>query len=296
MLRMKTFVNKTFFAVVATVLVAGTAFFASCEKEENMKTQIRDVGTQSIKSSMTNPYNFVGELHNEGLNYIVQNCDFMNLTDTTIYDAVNSFVKERFGISSDVKYEDITEMNLVVPDNVASLLLGEKSAISFIQKEELAIVMDSVIAILRTMLEENKLMNPNEFSEKIMLLENVVLKMECHNPTPTITSVVNEYDAILSALAIYKYSYSYWYEVANNENHLWNLFSSKSLRTKKPCEFLEKVGNFFKEAAEVVIKVVATVPYDAWSGLYNSGKRNTLSVDIKKAINGSADMWNDDWW
>ena len=31
---MKTFINKTFLAVVATVLVAGTAFFASCEKEE----------------------------------------------------------------------------------------------------------------------------------------------------------------------------------------------------------------------------------------------------------------------
>ena len=293
---MKTFINKAFLAVVATVLVAGTAFFTSCEKEEDMKTQIRDVDTQSIKSTMTNPYNFVGELHNEGLNYIVQNCDLMNLTDTAIYGAVNSFMKERFGISSDVKYEDITEMNLVVPDNVASLLLGEKSAISFIQKEELAIVMDSVIAILRTMLEENKLMNPNEFSEKIMFLENVVLKMECHNPTPTITSVANEYDAILSALAIYKYSYSYWYEVANNETHLWNLFLSKSLQTKKPCEFLEKVVNFFKEAAEVVVKAVVTVPVDAWSGLYNSGKPNTISINLVEAINGSGDMWNENWW
>ena len=293
---MTTFVNKTFLAIVATVLIAGTALFTSCEKEEDMKTQIRDVDTQSIKSTMTNPYNFVGELHNEGLNYIVQNCDLMNLTDTAIYGAVNSFMKERFGISSDVKYEDITEMNLVVPDNVASLLLGEKSAISFIQKEELAIVMDSVIAILRTMLEENKLMNPNEFSEKIMLLENVVLKMECHNPTPTITSVLNEYDAILSALAIYKYSYSYWYEVVNNENHLWNLFSSKSLQTKKPCKFLEKVVNFFKEAAEVVVKAVVTVPVDAWSGLYNSGKPNTISINLVEAINGSGDIWNENWW
>ena len=31
---MKTFINKTFLAIVATVLIAGTAFFASCEKEE----------------------------------------------------------------------------------------------------------------------------------------------------------------------------------------------------------------------------------------------------------------------
>jgi hypothetical protein len=38
-LNMKTLVNKTILAVVATVLVAGTAFFTSCEKEENLFSQ-----------------------------------------------------------------------------------------------------------------------------------------------------------------------------------------------------------------------------------------------------------------
>ena len=132
-----------------------------------------------------------------------------------------------------------------------------------------------------------------------MLLEEVVLKMECHNPTPTITSVLNEYDAILSALAIYKYSYSFWYEVVNDESHLWNLFSSKSLKTKKACEVIEKVGNFFKETAEVIVKVVVTVPVDAYSGLIPHTPENTdfgLNFNPELAINGSADMWNNNWW
>ena len=46
---MKTFINKTFLAVVATVLVAGTAFFASCEKdgENGNKFHLKNQSSES---------------------------------------------------------------------------------------------------------------------------------------------------------------------------------------------------------------------------------------------------------
>ena len=48
-LNMKTLVNKTILAVVATVLVAGTVFFASCEKED--KAKIDSMETKSINAA-----------------------------------------------------------------------------------------------------------------------------------------------------------------------------------------------------------------------------------------------------
>ena len=48
-LNMKTLVNKTILAVVATVLVAGTVFFASCEKEN--KAKIDSMETKSINAA-----------------------------------------------------------------------------------------------------------------------------------------------------------------------------------------------------------------------------------------------------
>ena len=49
-LRMKRFVNKTFLAIVAVVLVAGTAFFASCEKDS--EKQSRETINNNSKSEI----------------------------------------------------------------------------------------------------------------------------------------------------------------------------------------------------------------------------------------------------
>ena len=46
---MKTFINKTFLAVVATILVAGTAFFTSCEKDSQNDNKFH-IKTQSKES------------------------------------------------------------------------------------------------------------------------------------------------------------------------------------------------------------------------------------------------------
>lgn len=50
---MKTFINKTFLAVVATVLVAGTAFFTSCEKDVTNNTESR-IQTETLVSKSAN--------------------------------------------------------------------------------------------------------------------------------------------------------------------------------------------------------------------------------------------------
>ena len=52
---MKTFINKTFLAVVATILVAGTALFASCNKDDDFQSGNNNFQyeTKSLKETVS---------------------------------------------------------------------------------------------------------------------------------------------------------------------------------------------------------------------------------------------------
>ena len=52
---MKTIKNKTFLAVVATILVAGTAFFASCNKDDDFQSGNNNFQyeTKSLKETVS---------------------------------------------------------------------------------------------------------------------------------------------------------------------------------------------------------------------------------------------------
>lgn len=63
---MKDFKNKTILSVVAAILVAGTAFFTSCEKDVTSNLEVGELKVSEVE----NPFDFIGEKHNEIIHYM----------------------------------------------------------------------------------------------------------------------------------------------------------------------------------------------------------------------------------
>ena len=68
------------------------------------------------------------------------------------------------------------------------------------------------------MITKNELFTPNDFAEKIKIIETKVLSYNKHHipDYSTGNTIMNQYDNVLSSLAIARYSYAYWYDVATN--------------------------------------------------------------------------------
>lgn len=128
-LRMKTFINKIFLAVVATVLVAGVALFTSCEKDGEKNNYAIQMNPKhesllsytgekfDLNNEFVNEFNNYGVYHNELISIIDKNWDIY--TNKELFD---------FAFSST---ETITNINI---DN-SSLDLSQESFKSYILDE-----------------------------------------------------------------------------------------------------------------------------------------------------------------
>jgi hypothetical protein len=102
---MKTLVNKTILAVVATVLVAGTAFFTSCEKDETInREQIR------TKSTTASENLHIGSVENGKITYSFN----VEELSTVVYEQTGKYTVEKFEILDSILTGGIVEAYVVL--------------------------------------------------------------------------------------------------------------------------------------------------------------------------------------
>ena len=76
--------KKLFFGIIAAVIVnTGIFTFAGCEKEENKQERIT-LASATSGTTNDNPYSYIGELHNQGMDYIIQNIDKNTFLDSSL--------------------------------------------------------------------------------------------------------------------------------------------------------------------------------------------------------------------
>lgn len=103
---MKTFKRKIILAVVATVLIAGTAFFASCEKDE-----ISSLNKQNNTKSATASENiYLGNVENGVITYSF-NVDELS---TVVYEQTGVYTVEKFEILDSTLAGGIVEAYVVL--------------------------------------------------------------------------------------------------------------------------------------------------------------------------------------
>jgi hypothetical protein len=83
------------------VLIAGSVLLAQCTKEEGQipapcdQAQHQQTGS-TLRVTSENPYNFIGELHNEVLDQIKASPGFPNVSPETKYSIATELVDQRF--------------------------------------------------------------------------------------------------------------------------------------------------------------------------------------------------------
>ena len=214
---MKTFINKTFLAIVATVLVAGTAFFTSCEKDEDNSNIA--VG-ESKSSNGENPFDFIGEKHNEILNYM----------GFELKDHLNELA-EKEEISDKDREEFFNHIIEILPDVVA------QNSILDISKEEFDIVLENFYESLENDEYDNYMSDDPNFQVLKDILNEASYISDIKQHTEFIEekelevlSYANEFSdtCIIIFLNVYRHSALYWEDAFNNPNNPWNNFLQSS--------------------------------------------------------------------
>lgn len=237
---MKTFINKTFLAIVATVLIAGTAFFASCEKDEDNSNIA--VG-ESKSSNGENPFDFIGEKHNEILNYMgFELKDHLN--ELAEKEEISDVDREEFFNHIIEILPDVVAQNSILDISADEINSFMESYFTFLEEEEYetSVINNPDFQILKDILNEScEIVNPIEEAEFIRTKGFELLY----------SAEKWEDTCILVFLNVYEHSLLYWEDAFINPENPWYNFlqsidnskqiSSKALPTvKEICAYIKK--------------------------------------------------------
>lgn len=228
--------------LLPTLLVLG-CLFVSCEQnlDENPIRQKNDV--ESI-----NPYDYVGESHNEMLDSFMDYLDgekSFSTYDLYAYNAQNNLLE-----SNETKETFVNNLQSI--DDISYNLLFNNSfdLSSVIDNEQIVIYLNKFKDIMQECIINSKEgINPSAFSSEIKVLEDEVISSL--NSTQD-TSKMKDYVRVLCMLSIAKHSYSYWYEaifdkVGNSWSYfIHNRFENMTLTKEKSDEpsFWERCLDF----------------------------------------------------
>ncbi len=240
---------KKIMTAIAATIIASTCIFFACSKEEN-ETVKNERNEKCMVQNEANPYDFVGKLHNEGLDYIFSKHGNIDLSDEQIHSSLVDFSNERFVnfemISPDDFFEEISDNK-----SLAFKGLTTDYNSSLFDDELLNSIINEYYQTLRKILNQEEAISPESFSKMIIDLENKILETDKYTIPASQEDEdeyeTNDYDAVLVSLAIARYSFSYWYEIAFNEDNPFNkMFLDFCVNnTDKDCPAFWKKSRIF---------------------------------------------------
>lgn len=238
----------------------GTFTLSSCTKEEQNKGGLmcKNVAGKYLIENPDNPFDSVGYYHNLGLDYLLLHCVTWN--ETEVNSVLETFSKTiPYTSSEDWEYCSMEKQTV-------DYLTYEAGASCFLETANLEPILDSLRNFTAEICFSNKLPNPDMYANRIKSIEDILVQKDVSESD---SIMFLEKQSLLCALAISRYSYAYWYQVAQNPLNEWHNVPSYSSKTKAaPRPFWEKVKNFFKDATTVVVDVAVTAFADCtgfWS-------------------------------
>jgi hypothetical protein len=298
--------KKIIFAVIGTVLVAGGIFYA-CQKEEKSGTTLVDTKMPEYKvmPRPDNPYDFIGKLHNEGLDYIAKTRNLKELNAKDINNAVNEFLVRRIPNYTEFSYEEMKQ-HLENTDIFAAQLYMEKIRMEEVLRgyHDAGRILDKLTYLFKNIYVHENWVSPEDFSHRIADMEAEVISWKKHN-NPAETSTMNIYSVTLATLSVAKHSYEYWYNAEFNPNHPWypEVKARSGNGDDKPG-FFKRVWNAICDGAKAVGMALATPFVDTYGGIVNGIQRPTVPSGVieiniinfcQGAISTSSSFWRNNW-
>ncbi|NLJ83081.1 MAG: hypothetical protein GX330_08155 [Bacteroidales bacterium] len=266
---------------------------------------VQECNDNVIIMGRPNPYNFVGQLHNDALDYIAATCDLEELSGQDINNAVNNFLQSNFINYVPVSYTKFKQ-HLDEADELAAALytssMSFESILSECNAEDVGNILDRLTELFRNIDASNGIILPNNFENEVIILENEVISLNKHN-NPEETLEMNIYSAALATLSIAKYSYEYWYNAKMEPEHPW--YSLVQAKDGDEPGFFKKLWNGICTAANAVWDALCTPiadAYGAWitlekytymdeNGEISYGYKGDIIDFYRGGIDASAAIW-----
>ena len=292
---------------IAAMAIAECCIFAGCTKEPAIGNE-PSKGAFAISNS-SNPYDYCGQIHNEILDYIIE--ETTNPSCNDIFTLTKEYLLNNYNMNSTVSLSEVGNGFDIITEIVTYSLLEKASFSQMFSSEVVSNTFDSIASYAYTMISTNKLFSPVEYAGQLVVIENRIYEDRLNSGISA--DSVTDYDIALAALAIARYSYSYWYEVAADPDNPWNN-ASDNLKSHNedgdnPRGFWGKLWDGLCDVVtgvtQIVVQVAVTPIVDAAGFVYggatphgpeNFGLTLTIGDGIERAGNWSGNVWKwEDW-
>ena len=198
-LRMKTLVNKIFLAVVAIVLVAGTALFTSCEKENSKLSNGTNKGKDGNEfyKSLLEKHDYSFTMEGDGF----QKTIFGRLGNDTIgcSEYVNNKLYEYVYISSDENFLGIDKIGgTTAIVHIDGYMSGENKLL-FENVKQIEDTVDFYVTCNNTKFAKCRFIMPHESGKFMDLLPIVMNDSKSIDTKDLIASIVSMLDSFFSS-------------------------------------------------------------------------------------------------
>ncbi len=224
----------------------------SCRKEEKpgASKEVATLPSALSAISTSNPFDYLGELHNEALDNITAEVNFPSTTNEVKFNIIKQTNQVEFGQYSGIdEYADVSSFIDSLYSNDTYLReLPTKLYSSGLITSDTKILLDDILNLLFERTEE---MSPNQFVSAVNSIESDIITTY-GMPSNTILGELNmQIDAdiskyLLITCAIAKSSYAYWYNASLDASNPWHTIVSEnpnqSGKEKKFWEWLKRTG------------------------------------------------------
>lgn len=280
--------KKFKFLTISILLALGIFTIFSCAKdnEQNPSTAAKSTYDSS------NPFLFVGDAHNNILDYIAYHAGTDSLTDNTIFLLTKDYMSEFHNYTWASSFEDFINLQQAADILSTSMMNNNVPTTMVFEDEDLQKIFNDLFTLLNNIISRESLLDETQFIDSITLLEKKV----SYSIPDMINSreLTSEQEIVLASLSIAKSSYCYWLNAINGNNDFWSYtYSDDNVKKPRPlklikdiaCTVAKDVCAFAESANEHTV-----VRYDPIDSSVIE-RRTDLLASIADAGAASSDEW-----
>lgn len=255
--------KKVFFSILA-ITISAIIFVISCKKDNaitnnsNLKTELK-----------TNPYDFIGQIHNQGLNELKIEAKEANKKNEKINlcKFVSNFMMNKICKSN------IASSNIQLASNLKNVISKAQCYQSIYLSDSKSDSIDFIIDTLNlTTFQKNEINSILNALNKTKNVKETLLSIESEVLNSNVND--NEKTIVLCVISITKYSYDFWTE--NNDSKLCvgcaakaDAISAVTAGVSSICSGASTTGLVFGPGGYVLTTAGAAVAGGLWgSGAY----------------------------
>jgi hypothetical protein len=237
--------------VIPTLIVIFIGTLVSCDKDATSSQNSLELSASASISS-TNPYAYVGEAHNDQLDFYIDHLELIQtesdlINVTSLYSDLNGLSAEVDSVINASKYYFQVHGSGLLSNFLNDAIQNFSiSQVAFDKLNMVSGVIDQSIINIYDSLPENP--TQEEVSDWYKALDNDLqaIELSCMNTT---FQSNDEKKLVLSTIAVTRSSLSYWVKVATDINHPYHQYLLSLSGSFKTTGFIRKL----LEAVAVVV-------------------------------------------